>query len=52
MNKDIVHALIVVKDLIAPAIIGVIFFPAAQIKCGFFKRKCTDLLSTSQYHVR
>ena len=51
MNKDVVHAFIVVKDLIAPAIVGVDVFPAAQINCGFFNRKCTDLLITSQYHV-
>ena len=37
MNKDIVHTFIVVKDLIAPAIIGVDFFQQHKLTVDFSK---------------
>ena len=45
MKQDIVHTFIVVKDLIAPAIVGV-DFSTAQVNCRFFKRNYPDLLNT------
>jgi len=46
MNKDIVHTFIVVKDLIAPAIVGVDFFQQHKLTVDF------SYLFTSHYCVR
>jgi len=37
MNKDIIHTFIVVKDLIAPAIVGIDFFQRHKLTVDFLK---------------